>query len=263
MEEALLLRLTVIMDGLGLACPLDARKTLPVNPNGIKFRLRDVNALKGLAAHQELGWGSVRGVSAYHISHANHAAKGQGTESIMYTGAIDEEGRFYLCNNMNKSTWSQGDASRSGDENKEFLSIMFVGNFHGEGHRGSRWGEPNHRQMLCFMALWQVCKDLWGWNDDDLYGHYHFGKSACPGNTLKAVINAIRSNAFPNLQEVKGRQEALKSLGYYRGAIDGMWGAVSKAALILFQGENGVSPDGRWGATTENVIRKRLQAGCT
>ena len=39
-------------------------------------------------------------------------------------------------------------------------------------------------------------------------------------------------------------QIVLKSYGYYEGKIDGQFGSNSKKALIQFQGQHNLSPDG-------------------
>jgi len=45
-------------------------------------------------------------------------------------------------------------------------------------------------------------------------------------------------------------QVVLKSYGYYDGKIDGQFGNKSTKALILFQGNNNLSPDGVVGYNT-------------
>lgn len=260
MEAKLLAKLTEKMKTVSLPEPVDVRGALAVNPQGEKYSLRDVNSLKGLVWHQELGWHSISGTARYHTSPECHVAKGKGVESILYTGAIDEQGCFHLCNDLNKSTWSQGDLKRAGDENAEFMSVMFVGDFKAMGHLSVKAGEPNRRQILAGMILWEVCRELWGWNDSQLYGHFDFGKDACPGDTLRAMIMAIRTNAGIkiDLSLAKGRQSALDFLGFYTGLIDGNWGAKSKAALVLFQAKAGLTPDGLWGPKTEMTIKRKL-----
>jgi hypothetical protein len=44
--------------------------------------------------------------------------------------------------------------------------------------------------------------------------------------------------------EMKQAQEKLKKLGFYKGGIDGQWGAGSRAALIEFQKSKGLPPTG-------------------
>ena len=112
------------------------------------------------------------------------------------------------------------------------------------------------------MLLWNACKGVWKWEDDDLYGHYHFGKPACLGSTLQSVIEAVRASAKKaeyDLTTVKGRQEALKSLAYYTGIVDGLWGPSSKGALISFQSDFNLTADGIWGGITEVEIIKALK----
>jgi uncharacterized protein YcbK (DUF882 family) len=47
------------------------------------------------------------------------------------------------------------------------------------------------------------------------------------------------------------KQKQLQFLGYYKGKIDGIWGAQSEAATKAFQQANGLTVDGKFGAKTE------------
>ncbi len=49
---------------------------------------------------------------------------------------------------------------------------------------------------------------------------------------------------------VKTVQTKLKNWGYYKGAVDGIYGAKTKAAVIYFQKRNGLTPDGVVGSKT-------------
>lgn len=49
---------------------------------------------------------------------------------------------------------------------------------------------------------------------------------------------------------VKAVQTKLKNWGYYKGSVDGIYGAKTKAAVIYFQKRNGLTPDGVVGAKT-------------
>lgn len=260
MEKMLLEKLALPMNGLSLPEPLDGRTLLATNPKGKKWKKRVVTKLRGLVWHQELGWGSVESVARYHTGAKSHLHDG-GVESIAYSWAIRRTGQIVLCNNLSKAVWSQGYAGRKGDENSEFMSVMFEGLFNGEGMADYAAGEPNHVQMLSGLILWHICKEAWAWKADDLYGHYLFGKAACPGNTLERIIEAVRINveeqAF-DLGTVKGRQAALNFLGYEAGTADGVWGPASKGALIRFQLDSGVAPDGIWGTQTKLALTKAL-----
>ena len=49
---------------------------------------------------------------------------------------------------------------------------------------------------------------------------------------------------------VKTIQQKLKNWGYYSGAVDGIYGAKTKAAVVYFQKKNGLTADGIAGAKT-------------
>lgn len=54
---------------------------------------------------------------------------------------------------------------------------------------------------------------------------------------------------------IKQRQHLLAYLGYYVGAIDGDWGAGSKAAATAFQKDRNLTPDGIGGPETDKELR--------
>jgi len=262
MEEQLLERLQTAAGALKIQPPLDGRATLATNPRGRKWKRRSPEDLQGLVWHQELGWGSIEAVARYHTGPGSHLHAG-GVESIAYTFAIRKNGQIVLCNDLNRATWSQGYAGRKGDENAEFLSCMFEGFFTGEGVDDPSAGQPNDRQMLSGLILWKICQEVWKWKAGDLYGHFLFGKPACPGDTLQTVIQAVRHNApkpRKKFNTVKSRQEALKDLGFYEGKVDGIWGPGSRTALIAFQKAQGLAADGLWGPNSESALRDALES---
>lgn len=53
---------------------------------------------------------------------------------------------------------------------------------------------------------------------------------------------------------VKQKQCLLAYLGYYVGAIDGIWASMSKTATKAFQQDHGLNPDGLFGDATEKAI---------
>ncbi len=124
METKILKMLDAAAQALKMEAPLDGRDTLAKNPAGKKWKKRDASALKGLVWHQELGWGSVENVAKYHTGNQSYLHDGA-VESIAYTFAIRRNSQTVLCNDINKAPWSQGFKGRTGDENAEFLSVMF------------------------------------------------------------------------------------------------------------------------------------------
>lgn len=261
MESTIINRLIESSKALNFPQPHDGRTDLPVNAGGKKWKTRNADQLKGLVMHQELGWGTVENVAKYHTGADSHLHQG-GVESIAYTWAIRRNGQIVLCNDFDKATWSQGYKGRPGDENAEFMSVMYEGLFQGEGVTDPSAGQPNDVQMLAGLMLWHVCKTEWQWDATDLYGHFLFGKPACPGNTFQTMIEAIRVNTLKpefDFTTVKGRQQALKQLAYYTKAVDGDWGPGSKSALVRFQAENNLVADGIWGPKTEAAMLRALK----
>lgn len=53
---------------------------------------------------------------------------------------------------------------------------------------------------------------------------------------------------------VRALQQRLKTLGYYRGTVDGKFGEGTETALKEFQERNEIKPDGRAGTTTLNTL---------
>lgn len=62
---------------------------------------------------------------------------------------------------------------------------------------------------------------------------------------------------------VKTIQQKLKNWGYYTGAVDGIFGAKTKAAVISFQKKNGLTADGIVGAKTLAALGISSSSGAT
>lgn len=60
---------------------------------------------------------------------------------------------------------------------------------------------------------------------------------------------------------VKQRQHLLAYLGYYVGAIDGVWGTLSKTATKAFQKDFGLQADGVCGEDTEKALKHTVCFG--
>lgn len=61
--------------------------------------------------------------------------------------------------------------------------------------------------------------------------------------------------------EVRQIQTRLKDWGYYKGAVDGIYGAQTRDAVIAFQRKNGLTPDGVAGSATLRAIGLRTGDG--
>lgn len=240
---------------------IDARGALPRNPTKA-WRKRDPSKIVGVCYHQALeATGSAMGTAKYDCG-PNHLSA-DGCSGLSYTGFIEKDGRLWLAWDIEDKTWSQGDANIPGDENEEYVAFCFGGDFSGPGYLGSQ--APTGAQMNTAKALWEFWGKVVGWSPRRLFGHYHFGKPACPGFALMNLIETIRvvpDGTVPyakcDLTVATGRQEALARLGYYTGPIDGVWSCLCRYGLTQFQRAAGISADGVWGPFTEAAIVKAL-----
>ncbi len=76
-----------------------------------------------------------------------------------------------------------------------------------------------------------------------------------PEETKAAPQAAVVLGETP---DEKGIQTALKSLGFYRGGIDGKIGPKTKAAIREFQQKNGLTADGKVGPKTWAALKAAL-----
>ena len=240
----------------------DGRTTLTHNPNK-HWGKRDPAVIKGLVFHQSLEEIGTAEANAKYHSGPNHLSP-DGLPGLSYTLFCERvSGRLVMANDVECKTWSQGDASKPGDENALYMSVCFGGNFSGTGYKGIQ--AVSKEQLRVATDFWAFCKKLWGWKNNQLFGHYDFGKPACPGNELSAVIANINSKKdwdAPkyNLTASLGRQEAMRALGYYKGDSDGIWGPLCRAALVAFQRDHGLATDGVWGQATSLTVAAALEA---
>jgi hypothetical protein len=246
---------------LKLSFVRDGRELLARNPKK-SWTKRDPSKLQGLCIHQGLDANaSVKGTAKYDCG-PNHISA-DGLPGLSYTGFVERTGVLWLAWDVEDKTWSQGYAERPGDENEQFMAVCFGGNFSGQGYQGTQ--SPSDEQLATIHSLWAHCKAIWGWKNNQLYGHYHFGKPACPGFALTTVIETYRNTkdwVDPTdhiLDSVKGRQAALRDLGYYTGEIDGVWSLECRYALTQFQKKAGLTPDGVWGPKTNAAILEALR----
>lgn len=76
--------------------------------------------------------------------------------------------------------------------------------------------------------------------------------------TFTIIIGTLSASALSKMgsrgNEVRNIQTRLKSWGYYKGEIDGIYGTQTKNAVIAFQKKNGLTPDGIAGAKTLEKI---------
>lgn len=243
---------------------LDLRSSLPRNYAKMWPR-REPEDLKGVVFHQSLeDYGTAWGNARYH-SGSNHISK-EGLPGLSYTIFVDRKtGKAVLANGVECATYSHGNRVVYGDENRRFLGVCFGGNFAGPGYTPGNAMRLTSEQNRVMHSLWPHLEKVFGFSGNQLYGHYHFGKPACPGSEIAEYIEAVRSEHYDNdltggvdLSDNKGRQTLLMKLGFYQAKVDGVWGPQSKYALIQCQRMLGLEVDGVWGTRTEEAILAEL-----
>lgn len=101
--------------------------------------------------------------------------------------------------------------------------------------------------------------------------HNENSSKTCPGSSINKYdfMQAVRNNgggyALPTLREgargdeVRLLQEKLSLLKYNIGSIDDIYGPLTKAAVISFQKDHGLQPDGIFGSLTRDALEKTLK----
>ena len=251
-------RLTAALRRLG-ADVIDLRGKLPTHRTK-SFGQRDPGSLRGLVAHHSAGptggADRFRAVAAYHVG-PNHISE-TGCPGICYSLGISDSGEICVFWDLDRATWSQGDRTQPGDENKDWLSVLLVGNFRSiDNPKGA---EPSLEQLLAYLLLARACREIWG-QGFAFTGHFQFGKPACPGATVEAIARAINQGTK---REPTGTllqvQEGLVALGYLpAGEADGLDGPITRAAISTFQRSAGLKVDGVAGPKTWATIQARVE----
>ena len=191
----------------------------------------------------------------YHTGPSSHLAEG-GAPGIAYTIVVDPDGGTYLCHNLEAKTWAQGSG------NSTHVAVLFPGNNY------SQWNQeglcPTPMQIAMGALLWE--KVFWpifpGWKPENFSLHNRFGKAACPGDHLSSVVDCINQIEKDSaLDGWRKKQEALNLAGAVpQLVVDGVFGSLTKAAVVDFQRAFGLVDDGIWGPSTEHAMQVFLDS---
>ena len=119
---------------------------------------------------------------------------------------------------------------------------------------------------VVFLAVFVIITVIFGMKAADLYPRVRMEMAMTPsptplyGNVLVVTPDPSAATQVPALRmgsignAVIQLQTRLQELGYNPGNIDGVFGAATEDALISFQSQNGLEPDGIAGAVTYAIL---------
>ncbi len=224
----------------------DLTLELPWHPKR-KWGVRKVEVINKIILHQELGESDIEAVNTYHTG-PNHISN-QGCPHFCYHYGIRKNGEVVQVNPLTAVTW------HTKGQNTVSIGIMLVGNFNGTGYT-SGTGEPSAAQLASMKALVAYLQEKFELSNQDIYGHYHFGKLACPGHTIQDWIENTRNDLSktPALNKIiKSNEEIQKRLNlldYNCGLADGILGPKTKKAIRDFQEDYDLEVDSVVGPLT-------------
>lgn len=239
---------------------IDKRAEMPKG-SGV-WKKRKVEDIVGLCLHQN-GSSNIsdpKRTAKYHTS-PNHISS-KGLPGICYDFAIPDLDRVepaWLVSDLLDIKYAQGSGKHPGNENKHLISILIMGDYSAPGHRGSL-DQPSVDQLNSLNNLVQWLAFVFKIEPEGLFGHFDFGKVACPGSWGMAWLDAMRPGR-PFMKD-KEWQEALllwdpDCLPKY-GA-DGHWGSESRYALSRFQKDMSVRPTAFKDIFTELFLLRFLE----
>jgi len=258
-----------IKEAVAAGILVDKRAEMPRGVMGGKVREwpdRDLEDVLGVAVHQSAGRNTKdpKATGRYHTSATNHITPGRPLPSLVYHLAIVDTGECWLCGDLSWRTYGQGAGEKDhpGDENTHLICLLILGGFHGLGWR-PKWAKkgPTAAQMDKLPKVIRWLMDTFGFGGEGVFGHYHFGKSACPGFVATEWIEECRAkDDKAELVDTREVQEALlrwnpACLPKY-GA-DGDYGHETRRALISFQQAHGIRKTGREDPFTELLLLQK------
>ena len=158
------------------------------NPRRGPWKKRNLNIIKEVILHQELGNADVYGVHHYHTNYDSRgAAYGRNWPKFAYHFGIHTDGTIYQCNELTDISW------HTKRHNTQGVGIMLVGNFSGPGWDGNR--EPTAEQRAAYFWLAEELLNQFPnqLTRQNFHTHANFGKPACPGYVAAGWVEEFRT----------------------------------------------------------------------
>lgn len=252
---------------------IDFRAEMPygVTEKGARryWRQRRLSDILGGCFHQggSSNYNDPARTGRYHASKANHITLGRALPGLCYDWAVPNVAPAgypsnvriaWLVSDLTARKYAQGSAKHPGDENTHLTSCLIMGSYDGPGFKGDH-PAPSPDVLAATTRLWEWQKAAFGFGDWAMFGHYDFGKAACPGYAVQAKIEYLRSRAVELDSPLDWQRALLRwdSQCLPKYGADGKWGAESSHALSRFQGTHGLPVNNARDPFTELVILKK------
>ena len=160
--------------------------TLVPNPkysSGKLWGYRPESIIDKIIVHQAMSEADTLVIHNYHISETSHIKRG-GAPKICYHYTIEKDGKVYLVNDHEDVVW------HCKGQNLTSLGILLLGDFAGQDHDGR--SEPTPEQLESLEMLLDKLTSELHLSPQDIYGHFDFGKPACPGFEVMKFIHKYK-----------------------------------------------------------------------
>jgi len=236
---------------------VDKRDEMPTGEK--EWEQREVKDILGTCIHHtgSRNTKNVAGIARYH-SGPNHISD-DGLPGICYHIAIpDLDGPAWLVSDPLNRIYGQGSGNHPGDENGHLLAVVVLGGFTGPGYKGYSEG-PTAGQFAKLVRVVDWAQFVFQFGNEGLFGHYNFGKAACPGYWGMQWIDERRVGCAGLETDLEWQQHLLKwdpnCLPKY--GPDGDWGGESKYATKKFQAAHDLWATGLQDPFTELILIQR------